>query len=233
MTGLQLYTGTNEVGQVADLFGYGATGTGVTGDTNPNTANLMHYGLNIFQSLGTPLGYSNTMLAMDLNDGTDQDDALYVEYGIPDIGPNLGNAQAIPGHGDSGGPWLVGVNPNVPGSGEIAGVVSFGYGVPGVMVGTTPMPPPTARSPSPPASPPSAGWINSVVGGGLLAPQEFLVNADDALSVATTTASVRPDLQLHRQRGRQPVPLVGGDGRRRRLRHHLDLDWPGRSQRRR
>ena len=236
VTGFQLYTGSNEIGQVAELFGYGATGTGVTGDSNPNAANVMHTGANMFQSTGATLGYSDTMLGMDFEERRGQHDAYQVLYGISFPNSFLGANEAVPGHGDSGGPWLLDINPNVPGSGLIAGVVSFGYGVPGVMLGNNPYASTFGSFAVSTRVSSFAGWIDSVVGAPT--PVPFEVNFDDPIGQATNAqgqALVRqqrePDQQRHRQRVRQPVASAGGDGPGGRLRHYLDVLRPRRSLR--
>ena len=51
------------------LVGYGNTGTGTTGETD-GTAGTKHHGFNTFDATGATLGYSDTMLADDFDDGT-------------------------------------------------------------------------------------------------------------------------------------------------------------------
>ena len=52
VTGYQIYTGSNNVGQTAMLVGYGQTGTGNTGPTG--AAGTKHDGLNRFEATGSP-----------------------------------------------------------------------------------------------------------------------------------------------------------------------------------
>ena len=162
----------NQVGRWWATATSAPAATGATADAN----GVKHTGENIFDTTGATLGYSDTMLVADFDDGTPQHDALGVLYGIHNTDPALvsSDQEAISAHGDSGGPWLIGGTQNSPG--QIAGIVSFGESLPGPDIdqafdqsfGEFSI---ATRISS------FAGWINNVIS---VKPVEFLVNADDA-----------------------------------------------------
>lgn len=92
----EIFRGSNEIGQVFTMVGYGRTGTGETGHTE--SSGTKRLGQNRFDAV------SGTTLEYDFDDGTS--------------GDSLGANEAMQGPGDSGGPCFLG--------NQIAGVVSFG-----------------------------------------------------------------------------------------------------------
>ena len=124
-----LYRGTDELGQVADLAGYGMFGLATTGvqgsDGNKRVVQ------NVFEITGEQLNGvppadfvfpvqfalpAGTVLAYDLDSGSSANDAFGQLFGIIDVG--LGVAEGSSAFGDSGGPSFI--------DGRIAGVVSGG-----------------------------------------------------------------------------------------------------------
>lgn len=117
--GLPIYTGSDEVGQVETVIGYGAYGTGTAGAIfDPDEQKRS--GKNIFDATGATLGFSDQQLVVDFDDGTAAHDAFGVFYGIHNTDSALvaANEEAVSCHGDSGGPALI--------DGKIAGIVSGG-----------------------------------------------------------------------------------------------------------
>ena len=115
-----LYTGTNEVGAVFDLAGFGLTGTGSLGAIQDDGLRLR--GRNRVDA--TANGTLNrspdwtagaNVLLSDFDDGSPRHDALGTLFNVVDLG--VGIDEAIPAPGDSGGPGLI--------AGRIAGISSF------------------------------------------------------------------------------------------------------------
>src|SRR5262249_12722638 len=110
-----------EVGQQFTMVGYGRTGTGATGQTQPSGSKRV--GQNRWDTTGATYNATYTMYLMydfdRLNDpgGLPNIDPMNVVYGIANAG--LGAAEAIGASGDSGSPGFVGAN-------LIAGVFSSG-----------------------------------------------------------------------------------------------------------
>ncbi|MBK9169684.1 MAG: trypsin-like serine protease [Bryobacterales bacterium] len=109
VTRYTLYREFDELGQTADILGYGSTGTGLTGATGG--FGTLRRGDNLYEATSG----GGTYLIADFDNGLDSNDALQVHAGFP---PQLG----IPGEvmiapGDSGGPAFL--------AGRIAGVHSF------------------------------------------------------------------------------------------------------------
>ncbi len=200
VTGFSLYTGTNEVGQTYNGYGYGMIGTGITGE-QPNTDDTMHHWENTFDCTGTTIGLQSSQLVYDFDDGTAAHDALGVEYGIHNLG--LGVNEGNSAKGDSGGPEFI--------DGKIAAIVSFGLeastDIDGSVNSTYGEISVDTRMSS------FVPWVASVIANSTT---EYLVNSNDIYAVANGTAY---DI---RQAIEQPEPLFGGDGRRRRLHHRLD-----------
>ena len=103
VTGFQLYTGSNEIGQVAELFGDGAIGTGVTGDSNPNAANVMHTGANMFQSTGATPGLQRHDAGHGLRGRHAQHDAYQVLTSVSPT-PSWGPTRPFPATAIPAGP---------------------------------------------------------------------------------------------------------------------------------
>lgn len=122
-----IYRGSDEVGKVVEIIGYGSRGTGATGNIYDGGVPKL-IGFNRFESLGEftegvvfpPNSVRDgTMLVYDFDSGLPQNDAFGVEFGLQDLG--LGSElEAMSALGDSGGPVLI--------DGKIAGVTSFGVG---------------------------------------------------------------------------------------------------------
>lgn len=109
-----IYRGSDEVGRVFDLVGYGVAGTGATG------ANLdfgtKRSGQNRFDGTSGQLGDYPDGLLYDFDDGTKANDTLGAWLGVNNLG--LGTSESCACHGDSGGPNFI--------DGKIAGVTSWG-----------------------------------------------------------------------------------------------------------
>lgn len=107
-----LFRDTTDIGAIAELVGYGLTGTGATGidifdgqrrhGRNRLDA-TMETTLGLLQGGGT--GGAKVLIA-DFDDGSAQHDALDFTFGITDRG--LGLDEVLPAPGDSGGPGLIG-----------------------------------------------------------------------------------------------------------------------------
>ena len=130
-----IYRGGDEVGQVVQRVGWGAAGTGFDGERNDNTA-VKRFGLNRYDALGDIFGNDprsrilpGTQLAYDFDNGRAANDALGIEFNLPDGG--VGLEEVAPARGDSGGPGLIG--------NQVAGIVSYGFSptTPGVDVTAT------------------------------------------------------------------------------------------------
>ncbi|MEM7479400.1 MAG: trypsin-like serine protease [Planctomycetota bacterium] len=127
-----IFRGSNELGQSYTTVGYGATGTGTTGQSNNNigpNGDVRRMGNNRWDSVtdilaGAPLNEPTppvgTALVSDFDDGTAGRDAMGTFYGLVDRGHVSGDF--LEAQGDSGGPGLIGT----PGNFRIAGVVSYG-----------------------------------------------------------------------------------------------------------
>lgn len=123
-----IYRGTDEVGQKFTKVGYGAIGTGSTGeDLNSNLPGSLGYsGQNQFDAsgdmfAGLPLFdglVPNSQLLYDFDNGEPQNDAFGVHFGINDLG--LGINEVNQGAGDSGGPVFI--------DNSIAGITSYKLG---------------------------------------------------------------------------------------------------------
>jgi hypothetical protein len=114
-----IYSGSDEIGQIAQLVGFGFTGTGTTGYEIED--NLRRIGRNrldstfvgVFDSFPGWTAGANALL-IDFDNGSGAQDALGL-YGFPDRGTALD--EVLPAPGDSGGPALL--------NGRIAGTASF------------------------------------------------------------------------------------------------------------
>lgn len=123
-----IYSGTDEVGQIFTKLGYGAIGTGNTGeDLNSNLPGSLGYsGKNQFDAsgdmfAGLPLFdglVPNSQLLYDFDNGEAENDAFGVHFGINDLG--LGINEVNQGAGDSGGPIFI--------DNSIAGITSYQLG---------------------------------------------------------------------------------------------------------
>ncbi len=122
----ELYTGSNEVGQIFQKVGYGVSATGLSGDENEfETTAYKRQGLNRYDALSeifsqSPYFYDylpGTQLAFDFDSGSPQNDAFGREFNINDLGLGLQEVNISPG--DSGGPAFI--------NGQIAGITSTGF----------------------------------------------------------------------------------------------------------
>ena len=115
VTAARLYTGTDELGQVATIVGFGQTGTGLTGAYL--SAGTKRAGNNLIGGLGDVIGYSDHSFLADFDypdpNATGKAVALDLEY--------------LAAPGDSGGGWFI----DVGGQTYLAGVTSFGYATDG------------------------------------------------------------------------------------------------------
>ncbi len=118
-----LYTQFDEVGQVFQKVGYGAGGTGWTGENFDDNTSIKRKGKNRYDAFSDIFNddpQSNilpgTQLAYDFDNGLWMNDAFGVEYGIIDLG--LGIEEIGISAGDSGSPAFI--------DGKIAGISSFG-----------------------------------------------------------------------------------------------------------
>lgn len=130
--GFSLYEGSNEIGQVSTLVGYGTKGSGVTGTISPDydVGTIKRIGQNRWEALGTDIeraGFNpkgnapdGSLLYSDFDNGLSANDALGYYLGINDLG--LGSYEVNSTGGDSGGPRFLNVN----GEWQVAGIVNGG-----------------------------------------------------------------------------------------------------------
>lgn len=120
-----IYTNTDEVGQVADKTGYGSSGTGATGDTLPsgtkregdNLYDDLHDTMAMALGLVPNVNYTpGAVLQYDFDNGLAANDAFGVFFGNAQLGQGLLEVNSAPG--DSGGPSYI--------DGKIAGITSYG-----------------------------------------------------------------------------------------------------------
>ncbi len=109
----QIYTGTNELGSLGSSVGYGATGTGLTGDL-PGTLGTKRGGTNFIDILGSDRGWNADILVTDFDNPSDASDSLFGGSSPTDL-----EIQVAPG--DSGGALFI----QEGGSWYLAGVTSF------------------------------------------------------------------------------------------------------------
>lgn len=117
-----LYTGSDEIGQVFTMAGYGAS-TGSGNDTSPPT---LRTGQNMFESDAARFNQRfnwgatpNKQLIFDYDDGNASHDAFGMYFGMTGLG--LGSQEAMMTPGDSGGPAFL----RKDGQLLVAGVSSF------------------------------------------------------------------------------------------------------------
>ena len=109
----QLYTGSNELGMIGTGVGYGASGTGNTGDI-PNTMGTKRAGTNMIDVLGSVRGFNESILMTDFDNPNTANDSLWGSSDPTDL-----EYQVAPG--DSGGALFMEEN----GVLYLAGVTSF------------------------------------------------------------------------------------------------------------
>jgi hypothetical protein len=126
-----IYRGSDEIGQIFTMVGYGQTGIGSigasSGDTSSpvrlKTSNLFEAQASTLKSyLGPGMGWtpaSDTQLVADFDDGSSSHDALGRLIYRNDLG--LGWAEGLIAPGDSGGPAFL--------NGQVAGVASYTAGL--------------------------------------------------------------------------------------------------------
>lgn len=124
ITRYDIYTDTDEVGQVGDKAGFGRSGTGVTGSViGSGTKRTVQ---NRYDVAGlSPFGISSDVLMYDFDNGNAANDAIGALAGFLPPSPfvvdpiGVGINEGISAPGDSGGPTFIG--------NMIAGVTSFGF----------------------------------------------------------------------------------------------------------
>lgn len=109
----QLYTGASELGSVGSSIGYGATGTGLTGDL-PNTLGVKRGGTNVIDIFGSNQGWNPDILVTDFDNPDNPGDSLFGSSTPTDL-----EIQVAPG--DSGGALFI----EADGGWALAGVSSF------------------------------------------------------------------------------------------------------------
>ena len=218
----------NEVGKVFTLMGYGTYGTGAIGAVfDPD--DQKREGENVFDTTGTTVGFTDTTVGGRLRR---RHHAGRRVRGLSTASTTrirplwLPKQEAMAAPGDSGGPGLI--------NGMIAGVVSGsgGHGAPTSIPGYPGqlfLRPDRRLTPAFPLLP--TGSTTSPVS---TRPGEFLVNQNDVINISQD-ATWQPG---YRQLGNpftspsttraETRPLLGGHGRRRRFRHHLDQLRPRR-----
>ena len=112
-----IYRGSDETGQVGEIVGYGATGQGRQDDGLP--AGQRRAGFNRIEEDGSEFDFAggDSLLVYDFDNGRPQNDGFGLLFGRHDLGEGL--AEALPAHGDSGGPTFL--------NGAIAGLHSFSF----------------------------------------------------------------------------------------------------------
>jgi len=113
-----LYTGTGEVGKVGTMVGYGATGTGATGDVTFD--GLKRAGQNMIDAVAITPGKDNRILLSDFDSGLASDNS----YGS--AVPHALEAMIAPG--DSGGGLFIPCGSAGYADDCLAGITSFGWG---------------------------------------------------------------------------------------------------------
>jgi Ca2+-binding RTX toxin-like protein len=117
-----IYRGSDEIGKTVTFVGYGATGTGKTGEDLSYPSAVARYGNNTYDMLsgqwnGDDLwGTASGSLLYDFDDGTAANDSLGNNSHVKNLG--LGAREINLAHGDSGSPGFI--------DGKIAGVHSWG-----------------------------------------------------------------------------------------------------------
>jgi hypothetical protein len=113
----RIYRGSDELGQIAEIAGYGLTGQGRLDNTFP--AGRRRVGLNRLDSDGSAFHFAGgqSLLLYDFDNGVPRNDGFGVVLGRHDLGQ--GPAEGIPAHGDSGGPTFL--------NGAVAGIHSFSF----------------------------------------------------------------------------------------------------------
>ncbi|TAD74918.1 MAG: hypothetical protein EA001_15075 [Oscillatoriales cyanobacterium] len=118
-----IYRGSDEVGQIATLVGYGQPGIGSQGELTGTFPATRRSGTNRIDALGDVFNRDSgvdvkpgTQLAYDFDSGRSANDGLGRDFRINDLGTDreVGSSS-----GDSGGPLLL--------NGQVAGVVSYAF----------------------------------------------------------------------------------------------------------
>lgn len=124
----ELYTASDELGQLAQLVGYGRIGTGDVGAVALPEYGVSYEGENRIETTGAALNalvpivggtgapFDDNSLLIDFDNGNPAQDAGSL-VGLPDLG--VGAREVNSARGDSGGPLLL--------DGRVAGVLSNGY----------------------------------------------------------------------------------------------------------
>ncbi|MEM1445686.1 MAG: trypsin-like serine protease [Planctomycetota bacterium] len=115
-----LLTGTSFTDDIEDqaftMFGYGRTGTGLTGDTQDS--GTKRWGMNQYE-----LNFTSARIGYDFDNGLADQDYIGEVFGKPDLG--LGDFEASSAPGDSGGATFFS-DPDAPAGGWIVGITSYG-----------------------------------------------------------------------------------------------------------
>ena len=126
-----IYRGTDEIGQIFTMVGYGLTGTGYQGFDISNFDGSKRFGKNKFEAFRDifndfaqlpDLTISQGQLLFDFDNGNPENDAFGVHFGIHDLG--LGFNEVNTALGDSGGPSFL---LDDEGNKLIAGITSYGF----------------------------------------------------------------------------------------------------------
>ena len=108
-----IYTGTDEIGQVVSKSGWGATGTGSAGATGASEWRVGQNRWDVSFNQFDPTR-SSAVLLYDFDNGTSTRDALGY-FGFTNLG--TGDLEIMSAAGDSGGPSFI--------NGRVAGIASF------------------------------------------------------------------------------------------------------------
>jgi hypothetical protein len=170
-TRYDIYRDSDEIGKVQTTVGYGATGTGATGEALPG--GQKRWGMNtyeatadIFERYG--IAFHPDILVYDFDSGLPRNDAFGHYFGIYNTG--LGYLESSSARGDSGGPAFI--------DGKIAGVVSGGGPIfPLSATDVSPAPSSFGEFSLDVRVSSYADWIDSIVSTGTT---EYLVNQTEA-----------------------------------------------------
>ena len=202
--GFQIYTKSDEVGQVFEQIGFGRFGSGGAGSYGKDDQKRRAW--NIFDATGAATGYVDTQLVFDFDDGTAAHDAMGVMYGIHNVDTTLVNSkqEGMTAQGDSGGPALI--------DGKIAAICSGGGGSLADINTQTDSSFGEIGWETRISS--FAPWINSitnVLGTTLIPGTEFLVNKNDPVTPQFDVNDTIAYLVLDNQTGNQSHSSVAMD----------------------
>jgi hypothetical protein len=118
ITRYNMYSQSDEIGQIGIKVGYGRSGTGDEGEVLD--VGVKRIGQNRYDADGSLRstrfnGATNTILGYDFDNGLPKNDAFDFFFNVPNLG--VGNLEVAAARGDSGSPSFL--------NGKIAGVTSF------------------------------------------------------------------------------------------------------------